>query len=196
MRRGPESGVVAPTPLHLLVDTLLKFLRMRVPIKGRENGTRSSEESIGAVAQGWPKMLLIFCRLPCLRDPLVSDLRAIQFPLTLSRAPGNRMDFGPHFEAPYVYTFLAGLVTALWRPTTPPLPVVAACNCQCDCTGTNQWSVRALLALGACVLLLVQALAFGGYQLVSRTLRARRAVRAPTPKPSSSSRPRTLPPAH
>ena len=106
------------------------------------------------------------------------------------------MDFGPHFEAPYVYTFLAGLVTALWRPTTPPLPVVAACSCQCDCTGTNQWSVRALLVLGACVLLLVQALAFGGYQLVSRTLRARRAVRAPAPKPSSSSRPRTLPPAH
>jgi len=117
------------------------------------------------------------------------------------------MDYGFHIEAPYVYTFFAGIVTALFRPVPPAVPVVAACTCQCDCSGTAQWGARALLLLGALGLASLQALAVGGYWLAQSRGRASRTARAapshtrpsagPAPgasRPSASHHPRALPP--
>ena len=118
------------------------------------------------------------------------------------------MDFGTHVEAPYVYSFFAGVAAVLLRPLAPAAPVVAACSCQCDCAGTEHWGARALFR-GAAALLILQAGVLGGCWAARACWRARArrhpavgparaqlelAPRAPWPAPPV--RPRTLPANH
>jgi hypothetical protein len=102
------------------------------------------------------------------------------------------MDWGAHPETPFVYTFFAGVLTALLRPIAPAAPVVAACGCecQCDCAGTGQWGAWALLVSGAAALLFAQGLVFGGYHLVRRWQAGSTQLQAPS---SIGDRPRILP---
>lgn len=102
------------------------------------------------------------------------------------------MDWGAHPEAPYVFTFFAGVLAVLFRPPASTAPVVAACacECQCVCAGTGQCGAWALLVSGAAALLLAQGLVYGGYHLVysRQTKLARRQI-----PHLVGDRPRTLP---
>ena len=133
--------------------------------------------------------------IPYLRGPCMLKLERRAPPPVVSLGLRARMDWGAHPEAPYVYTFFAGVLAVLFRPPASAVPVVAACGCecQCDCAGTGQWGARALLVSGAAALLLAQGLVFGGYLFVCN--RQVKIGRRPAPR-LVGDHPRTLPILH